>query len=295
MPTHCPECDAPLAPAKEGDVDIRCPNAQFCPAQRRERLFYLASRDVLDIEALGYKAGTALLVDGVVHDEGDLFSIDADALRRSEFFVNKNGELGTNATKLLANLEEAKTRPLWRYLVALSIRHVGPTAARALAREFGSLEAIEAAATEGNLAGVEGVGPTIAESLREWFAVDWHREIVGKWRAAGVRLAEERTDPGPRRLAGLTVVVTGSLSGYSRDEATEAVAAQGGKVSGSVSKKTDFVVVGDSPGSKYDKAVALKVPVLDEVGFGTLLAEGPEAARRVARVGDDAESGVTHT
>jgi DNA ligase (NAD+) len=286
MPTHCPECGSPLAPAKEGDVDIRCPNSRSCPAQLRERLFHLASRGALDIEVLGYKAGMALLDDGVIHDEGDLFSVDADALRRSDFFVNKNGTLGSNATKLLANLGEVKTRPLWRVLVALSIRHVGPTAAQALARHFGSIDAIDEASVE-ELAAVDGVGPTIAESLKEWFAVDWHREVVEKWRAAGVRMAEERTDEGPRPLEGITVVVTGSLTAYSRDEAAEAIAVRGGKASGSVSKKTDFVVVGESPGSKYEKAVTLRVPVLDEAGFTTLLTEGPEAARLVARVGEE--------
>jgi DNA ligase (NAD+) len=285
MPTHCPECGSPLAPAKEGDVDIRCPNSRSCPAQLRERLFHLASRGALDIEVLGYKAGMALLNDGVIHDEGDLFSVDADALRRSDFFVNKNGTLGSNATKLLANLGEVKSRPLWRVLVALSIRHVGPTAAQALARRFGSVDAIEAASVE-ELAAADGVGPTIAESLKEWFAVDWHREVVEKWRAAGVRMAEERVDEGPRPLEGITVVVTGSLSAYSRDEAAEAIAVRGGKASGSVSKKTDFVVVGESPGSKYEKAVTLRVPVLDEAGFTTLLTEGPEAARLVAKVGE---------
>src|SRR5947207_4206375 len=284
MPTQCPECGSPLAPAKEGDVDIRCPNSRSCRAQLRERLFHLGSRGALDIEVLGYKSGMALLDDGVIHDEGDLFAIDADALRRSDFFVNKNGTLGTNATKLLANLTEAKQRPLWRVLVALSIRHVGPTAAQALARHFGSVERIEAAAQE-ELAGVDGVGPTIAESLKEWFTVDWHREVVEKWRAAGVRMADERIDTGPRPLEGITVVVTGSLTGYSRDEATEAITSRGGKSSGSVSKKTDFVVVGESPGSKADKAVSLKVPVLDEAGFTTLLGEGPEAAREVAKIG----------
>jgi DNA ligase (NAD+) len=285
MPTTCPACGSPLAPAKEGDVDIRCPNNRSCPAQLRERLFHLAGRGALDIEVLGYKAGMALLDDGVVTDEGELFAIDAEALRRSEFFVNKNGTLGSNATKLLANLEEAKTRPLWRILVALSIRHVGPTAAQALARHFASVDAIEAASEE-ELAAVDGVGPTIAASLKEWFSVDWHREVVAKWRAAGVRLAEERVDEGPRPLAGITVVVTGSLTGYSRDEATEAITSRGGKSSGSVSKKTDFVVVGESPGSKYEKAVAMKVPVLDEAGFTVLLTKGPEKAREVARIGD---------
>jgi DNA ligase (NAD+) len=287
MPTRCPECDSPLAPAKEGDVDIRCPNSRSCPAQLRERVFHLAGRGALDIEVLGYKAGMALLDDGVIGDEGDLFAIDEEKLRRSDFFVNKDGSLGSNAVKLLANLEEAKTRPLWRILVALSIRHVGPTAAQALARQFGSVAAIDEASRE-ELAAVEGVGPTIADSVREWFTVDWHRDVVGKWAAAGVRLAEERVDEGPRPLEGLSIVVTGSLADFSRDGATEAITSRGGKVTSAVSKKTDFVVVGESPGSKYEKAVSLKVPVLDEAGFGVLLAEGPDAARAVASTGDDA-------
>ncbi len=287
MPTRCPECGSPLAPAKEGDVDIRCPNSRSCPAQLRERVFHLAGRGALDIEVLGYKAGMALLDDHVITDEGDLFAIDEEKLRSSEFFVNKDGSLGSNAVKLLANLAEAKTRPLWRILVALSIRHVGPTAAQALARHFQSVDAIDGASRE-ELAGVEGVGPTIADSVREWFGVDWHREVVAKWAAAGVRLAEERADEGPRPLEGLSIVVTGSLLNFSRDGATEAITARGGKATSSVSKKTDFVVVGESPGSKYEKAVSLKVPVLDEAGFEVLLAEGPEAARAVARTGDGA-------
>jgi DNA ligase (NAD+) len=285
MPDVCPSCGTKLAPAKEGDVDIRCPNNRSCPAQLHERLFHLARRTVLDIEVLGYKATGAMLDDHVIADEGDLFSIGEEALRRSEFFVNKNGTLGSNAVKLLANLEEAKTRPLARILAALSIRHVGPTAAEALARHFGSIDAI-AAASEEELASVDGVGPTIAASLKDWFGVDWHREVVERWRAAGVRLVEERTDEGPRPLEGITVVVTGSLTGYSRDEATEAITSRGGKASGSVSKKTDFVVVGEAPGSKYEKAVSLKVPVLDEAGFGVLLTDGPDAARGVARIGE---------
>jgi DNA ligase (NAD+) len=284
MPTHCPDCGSPLAPAKSGDVDIRCPNGRTCPAQLRERVFHLAGRGALDIEVLGYKAAMALLESGVITDEGDLFTLDADKLARCDFFVNKNGTLGSNAVRLLTNLEEVKQRPLWRVLVALSIRHVGPTAAQALANEFGSIEAIEAAGQE-ELAAAEGVGPTIAESLREWFTVDWHRDVVEKWRAAGVRMAEERVSTGPRALAGITVVVTGSLEEYSRDRATEEITAQGGKVTGSVSKKTDFVVVGEAPGSKYDKAVALKVPILDEAGLRVLLADGPDAARAVAQTG----------
>jgi DNA ligase (NAD+) len=284
MPTHCPECGSPLAPAKEGDVDIRCPNARSCRAQLRERVFHLAGRGAFDIEVLGYKSAVALLDCGTITDEGDLFGLDAEKLAGCPFFVNKNGTLGSNAHRLLANLEEAKDRPLWRVLVALSIRHVGPTAAQALANEFGSIDVIEAADVE-RLAAVDGVGPTIAESLKEWFTVDWHREVVEKWRAAGVRTAEERVDAGPRPLEGVTVVVTGSLERYSRDQAIEEITTRGGKVTGSVSKKTDFVVVGETPGSKFDKAVSLKVPILDEAGLDVLLAEGPEAARAVARTG----------
>jgi DNA ligase (NAD+) len=291
MPTHCPACGTELAPAKESDVDIRCPNTRSCPAQLRERVFHLAGRGAFDIEVLGYKAGQALLDSGIITDEGDLFGITADDLQRSPFFVNKDGSLGSNAVKLLENLAEVKSRPLWRVLVALSIRHVGPTAAQALAREFGSIDAIESAAADPDraeeLSAVDGVGPTIAESLREWFAVDWHREIIAKWRAAGVQMADERTDEGPRPLAGMTVVVTGTLAEFSRDQATEAVTSRGGKVSGSVSKKTSFVVVGDNPGTKYDKAISLKVPVLDESGFAVLLAAGPEAAREVAEMATD--------
>ncbi|WP_063763683.1 NAD-dependent DNA ligase LigA [Actinoplanes subtropicus] len=355
MPTECPACGTKLAPAKESDIDIRCPNTRSCPAQLRERVFHLAGRGAFDIEVLGYKAAQALLDSGVITDEGDLFGLTEEQLRESPFFVNQDGSLGSNAVRLLENLEKAKEQPLWRVLVALSIRHVGPTAAQALAREFSSMEAIErvvetpppapepsasesvvpepvgpgsAAAGSGTaseppaagspaagspaaeppssqpveaegeegakrrktkaepdvLSSVEGVGPTIAESLREWFAVDWHREIVRKWRESGVRMADERVDEGPRPLEGMTVVVTGTLASYSRDQATEAVTSRGGKVSGSVSKKTAFVVVGENPGSKYDKALQLKVPVLDDAAFAVLLAEGPEAARAVAEV-----------
>jgi DNA ligase (NAD+) len=282
MPTHCPSCGTLLAPAKEGDVDIRCPNAQHCPAQIRERIYYLAGRNVFDIEALGYKAAAALVDDHVVMDEGDLFALDAEKLSQSEFFTNQDGALSAGSMRLLSLLDDAKQRPLARVITALSIRHVGPTAAVALAREFGSLESIAAAPAE-ELVRANGVGPTIAQAVVEWFSVDWHRAIVDKWRAAGVRMAEERIDAGPRPLDGVTVVVTGSLVDFSRDEASEAIASRGGKVSGSVSKKTGFVVVGDSPGSKYDKAVELKVPILDEDGFRVLLSDGPDAAREQAR------------
>ncbi|MEU4641676.1 NAD-dependent DNA ligase LigA [Micromonospora sp. NPDC023814] len=282
MPTTCPACGSPLAPAKEADVDIRCPNSRTCPGQLRERVYHLAGRKVFDIEALGYKGAAALLDAHVITDEGDLFSLDEKQLAQSPFFVNKDGTLGSNAHKLLDNLAVAKERDLWRVLVGLSIRHVGPTAAQALARHFRSVEAIDRA-TEDELSSVDGVGPTIAASIREWFAVDWHREVVRKWAEAGVRMAEEAVDEGPRPLEGLTVVVTGTLAGFSRDQASEAIQSRGGKVSGSVSKKTSFVVVGDNPGSKADKAASLKVPVLDEAGFQVLLDEGPDAAREVAR------------
>ncbi|MCV6967975.1 DNA ligase (NAD(+)) LigA [Mycobacterium intermedium] len=277
MPTTCPECGTTLAYEKEGDADIRCPNARACPAQLRERVFHVASRNALDIEALGYEAGIALLQAGVISSEGDLFDLNEEKLLRTELFRTKAGQLSANGKRLLANLEKAKEVPLWRVLVALSIRHVGPTAARALATEFGSIDAIMEASTE-QLAAVEGVGPTIAAAVTDWFTVDWHREIVEKWRAAGVRMADERDDSVPRTLAGLTIVVTGSLTGFSRDEAKEAIVARGGKAAGSVSKKTSYVVAGDSPGSKYDKAVELGVPILDEDGFRQLLAEGPPVA-----------------
>ncbi len=282
MPPNCPSCGTPIAPEKEADIDLRCPNHQHCPGQRVERLSFIGSRNVLDIEILGYKAAQALLDDKVIFDEGDLFALDAEKIAASPFFVNKDGSLGSNATKFLASLAEAKERPLWRIIVALSIRHVGPKAGRTLAQRFGSIDAIDRA-TEEELANADAVGPTIAKALKEWFAVGWHRDIIGKWKAAGVRMAEERVDTGPRLLEGVTVVITGSLPTYSRDRATEEIEELGGKVSGSVSKKTGFVVVGDSPGSKYDKAVSLKVPVLDEEGLKVLLAQGPEAAKEVAQ------------
>jgi DNA ligase (NAD+) len=280
FPTACPSCGTTLA-KEEDEVDWRCPNTRSCPAQLRERLFHLAGRGAFDIEVLGWEAVAALLDCGLVADEGDVFALTADKLETCPFFMVKQGTLSANATRLLANLEQARTRPLWRILVALSIRHVGPTAARALASEFGSLEAIESASVDA-LAAVDGVGPTIAASLREWFAVDWHQAIVAKWGDAGVRLADPDWDPSreaARLLAGVSVVITGTLEGFSRDEAGEAVRQAGGKVTSSVSKKTDFVVAGESAGSKHDKAVELGVPILDEAGFRRLLTEGPEAVR----------------
>ncbi|WAC56069.1 NAD-dependent DNA ligase LigA [Gordonia sp. SL306] len=273
MPTHCPECGTELRPEKDSDADIRCPNTESCPAQLRERLFHLAGRGSFDIEALGYEAATALLTSGVIVNEGDLFGLTADDLVKTDLFTTKAGALSANGKRLIANLENAKKAPLWRVLVGLSIRHVGPTAARALATEFGSLQAIEDASAD-DLADVEGLGATLAQSIRDWFAVAWHRDVVEKWRAAGVSMEDERDESIARTLEGKTVVVTGSLEDFSRDGAKEAILVRGGKASGSVSKKTDFVVVGDSPGSKAAKAEQLGVPVLDEDAFKRLLETG---------------------
>jgi DNA ligase (NAD+) len=286
MPTHCPECGTELRREKEGDVDIRCPNARSCPAQLRERVFHVAGRGAFDIEALGYEAAIALTRipddgDPVLRDEGDLFDLDVDRLLEAELFRKKDGTPSANALRLLDNVAAAKDRPLWRVLVGLSIRHVGPTAAQALAREFRSMDAIRSASDE-ELAAADGVGPTIAEAVREWFAVDWHADVVRRWAGAGVRMEDAGADEGPRPLAGITVVVTGSLADYSRDAATDAVQNRGGKVTGSVSKKTSFVVAGDNPGSKYDKALQVGVPVLDDAGFAVLLADGADAALAVA-------------
>ncbi|PKZ66320.1 DNA ligase (NAD(+)) LigA [Gordonia terrae] len=273
MPEKCPACGTPLRPEKESDADLRCPNQESCPAQLRERLFHLAGRGSFDIEALGYEAASALLSAGVLTNEGDLFSLTADDLVRTDLFTTKAGALSANGKRLLANLDKAKDVALWRVLVGLSIRHVGPTAARALATEFGSLEAIEAADIE-RLAAVEGLGMTLAQSIHDWFTVDWHRDIVEKWRAAGVSMEDERDESIVRTLEGKTIVVTGSLVDFSRDGAKEAILQRGGKASGSVSKKTDYVVVGDSPGTKADKAEQLGVPVLDEDAFKRLLETG---------------------
>jgi DNA ligase (NAD+) len=312
MPSECPECGTGLRPMKEGDVDLRCPNARTCPAQLRERLFYLAGRKSLDIEHFGYVAATALTKplepsDPPLTDEGDLFDLTIEQLlpikayvldqdsglpkrdpktgeeKIATVFANQQGEPKKNAVAMLENIAAAKERPLARVLTGLSIRHVGPVAAEALARNFRSIDRIEQASEE-ELANTDGVGSIIARSLKEWFAEDWHQEILRKWKAAGVRTEEEGSgeDEGPRPLEGLTVVVTGTLERFTRDGAKEALQTRGAKVTGSVSKKTSFVVVGDNPGSKYDKAMQLKVPVLNEDGFDVLLEQGPEAATDVA-------------
>ena len=278
MPTKCPDCGTKLKAISSGDVDIRCPNTQSCPAQLRERIFYIGSRAALDIDVLGFEAAVALLSSGLIVDEGDLFSLTVDDLIKSEFFTKKDGTLGANAEKFLTALEGAKSRPLWRVLVALSIRHVGPTAAQSLAKSFGSIEAISKASVQ-ELAGVDGVGEIIAQSVLEWFDVDWHQEIIRKWSAAGVSMVETFVNTNPQTLAGLTLVVTGSLESFTRDGVDEVITLHGGKSSGSVSKKTSFVVVGDSPGSKATKAAELGVRMLNEAQFKELLARGPDGLK----------------
>jgi DNA ligase (NAD+) len=286
MPTHCPACGSELRPEKEGDADLRCPNTRSCPAQLRERLFHVASREALDIEVLGYQSGQALLEAGLLIDEGDLFSLTEEQLKKTDFFTTKSGALSANGAKLLANLDAAKTRPLDKFLVALSIRHIGKGVAPDVAAAFGDIDAL-ANATPEQLATVEGIGPTLVTAIIDWFAEPWHREIVAKWKAAGCVMRNEPKATREQTLTGQSVVVTGSLEGYTRDSAVEAITSRGGKVASSVSKKTSFVVVGDSPGSKYDRAVELKVPVLSGAeAFGVLLEQGPEAAGKVATVGE---------
>ena len=348
MPATCPECDTPLRPMREGDVDLRCPNVRTCPAQVRGRVEHIGSRGALDVEALGEVTAAALTQPEVpetppVVNEAYLFDlvgypldapeevrerVRAGSLRRlmevevvvrdpetGEPRVDDDGVVrrrapfrrtlsyskaereraaaegralepwapSAQALTLLDELDVAKTKPFWRVLVALSVRNVGPTAARALAARFGSMAALrevldgDRAAAVATLSDVEGVGPTIAESLLDWYAEDWHQDVLDRWAAAGVAMRDEVDTSVTRTLEGLTVVVTGSLAGFSRDGAKEAIIARGGKAAGSVSKKTDYVVVGDSPGSKADKAAELGVPILDEAGFVRLLEGGPSA------------------
>ena len=305
MPTLCPSCGSPLAPGKEGDVDLRCTNPQSCPAQLTERIYYAASRAAFDIEALGFEAAKALTApaepaEPPLRSEAFLFDLTEEDLREVKIEREKKVKgVGTGKTELVpyfwskgtakrpsaptkntrnlfVELQKAKQQPLWRVLVALSIRHVGPTAARALATEFGSMDAIRAADRD-RLAAVDGVGGTIVDSIINWFAVDWHAEVVNRWAQAGVRMQDERDESIERTLEGVTVVVTGTLNDFTRDSAKEAIIVRGGRASGSVSKKTHFVVAGASAGSKLDKAESLGITVLDEDGFKKLLTQGPSA------------------
>jgi DNA ligase (NAD+) len=271
MPTNCPDCGSELRAITEGDVDIRCPNTRSCPAQLRERIYYIASRSALDIDVLGYEAATALLSEKILEDESELFDLTPAKLVKSSFFTKKDGQPAANVDKLMSALEVAKTRPLWRTIVALSIRHVGPTSAQALAIEFGSLEKLATASVE-EIAAIDGVGATMAEAISEWFAVDWHKRIVERWTAAGVTVHFVDTNTAPQTLAGLTFVVTGGLESFTRDGIAETISAHGGKASSSVSKKTNYLLVGAEPGSKLAKAEELGVTIIDETAFKKLLA-----------------------
>ena len=357
MPQNCPSCGTKLAPQKEGDVDLRCPNQAGCPAQITERIAHLGARSALDIEGLGDEAALALtqpeanrdevaaalaagrtvflengttlrmektaeLTHGeligdaeallpsvqkpVLSSESDVFSLEAERLRdvmvwkpvtkdgqetgdwmQVRYFWTKawkqKGNSGVyiplestpskNTKMMLEQIEAAKERPLARILVALSIRHVGPTAASALAMTFPSMDLLMEASVE-QLAQVDGVGQVIAQSLREWFDVDWHVEIVRAWQAAGVRMEDEVREDIEQTLEGLTVVVSGAMPGYTREGAKEAIIARGGKASGSVSKKTSLVIAGPGAGSKAAKAEALGVPVVDEKYFERVLKQG---------------------
>lgn len=272
-PENCPSCGTKLAPAREGDADWRCPNTRSCPAQLAQRLEYLAGRGAFDIEALGEKGAIDLTSRGILTDEGDLFSLTEEDLERSEAYTTKKGAVSANGRKLLANLDTARETELWRVLVALSIRHVGPTAARALAARYRSMDALIDAPVD-DLAETDGVGAIIAESFKDWFEVGWHRDIVRKWREAGVTMEDSAAEALPQTLAGLTVVATGSLENFTRDEVKEAILSRGGKASGSVSKKTDYVVVGENAGSKAAKAEELGVRTLSEEEFMRLLETG---------------------
>ncbi|WP_062302278.1 NAD-dependent DNA ligase LigA [Demequina subtropica] len=292
MPAECPSCGTRLAEQKEGDKDLRCPNSEGCPAQIVDRIAFIGSRGAFDVEVLGEKAAAALVESGVLANEAGLFSLTEADLTRVPLFTyevdekltrkqveagiegRKAGDLSANGQKLLDNLAGARSQPLWRVLVSLSIRHVGPTASRALAAAFGSMDAIRSA-SEDQLAAVEGVGPVIAESVLQWFTVPWHVEIVERWAEAGVRMEDERDESIARTLEGLTIVATGSLEGFTRDSVKEAIISRGGKAAGSVSKNSDYVVIGANAGSKAAKAESLGVPMLSEAQFVRLLAEGP--------------------
>jgi DNA ligase (NAD+) len=294
MPKKCPECQSLLAPAQDGDVDLRCPNAKSCPAQLRERIAYIGSRSALDIEALGFVTAVALTQpvepkEPPVKSEADLFTLtlekllpiksrvvdadtgtaklDSDGKEKVvEYFRKKDGTAATVATKLLEELEKAKSQPAWRVLVSLSIRHVGPVAARSLMNTLGSIEEIFEASEE-QLAGVDGVGQVVAKTIKEWIAVDWHKEIVSAWKKAGVNFTQETSLGGSGVFSGMSIVVTGTLESLTRDQAEEAIIAAGGKAASSVSKNTAFVLAGASAGSKLAKAESLGVGVISEAEF----------------------------
>ena len=358
MPTHCPSCGTLLAPAKEGDVDLRCPNAASCPAQITERLIHVGSRGALDIEGLGAEAAAALtqpemgrdlvalaLVEGnqvfledgtalslerdeslghgdalplaegmlpppaqpVLRNAKDIFELNAEAVKdvmvwrpvrdrgrptgayqQVRFFwsqpFRRSGKTvipvqskpRKSLEVMLGQLEAAKNQPLWRFLVALSIRHVGPTAARTLAARFKSIDAI-AQASVADLAETEGVGQVIAESLKDWFSEPWRQQIVDQWKASGAAMEDVEVEDAPKNLDGATVVVSGTMPGYDRDSAKNAILVRGGKASSSVSKRTTVVVVGPGAGSKVAKAQELGIPIVGAERFQELLDKGVDA------------------
>jgi DNA ligase (NAD+) len=299
MPKTCPDCGSKLAPAQDRDVDLRCPNAKSCPAQLRERIAYIGSRSALDIEALGFVTAVALTQPlepklPPVRSEADLFDlrledllpiksqvVDADTgavklgsdgkQKVVEYFRKKDGSPATVATKLLEELQKAKSQPAWRVLVSLSIRHVGPVAARSLMNAFGSIEKIFAS-SEDQLASVDGVGAVVAKTIKEWIEVDWHQEIVQAWKKAGVNFTQEIASSESGVFQGMSIVVTGTLEGLTRDQAEEAIISRGGKAASSVSKNTAFVVAGANAGSKLAKAESLGVEVISEAEFVKKLA-----------------------
>lgn len=275
----CPECGTALAPSKEGDADWRCPNTRSCPGQLHTRLTYLSGRGAFDIDALGERAAYDLISSGVLPDESGLFDLTEEDLKRTVAYSTKAGGLNKSGQTLLEKLEAAKQVDLWRVIVALSIRHAGPTAAKALAAHYHSIPAIREASVA-EMSTIEGVGEIIAQSIADWFTVDWHRNIVDTWAAAGVRMEEEVPEQSEEDLAkaalleGLTIVVTGTLENFDRDGAKEAIESRGGKAAGSVSKKTSYLVAGEKAGSKLTKAEDLGVPVLNEQQFMELLENG---------------------
>ena len=270
MPPRCPFCGNPLV-LPDGEAKAKCTGGYECPSRIREHLAYFAGRGAMDIEGLGYKTVDLLLREGLIGDPADVFTLKSGDL------LGREGWGETSVSNLLSAIDAAKDREVGRLLTGLGIDHVGGTVARVLARHFGSLDAL-AAASEDDIMLIDGIGPEIAGSVVGWFSDSDNSELIDKFRAAGVRMADPIDErEGSDLLAGLTVVITGSLERFSRSDAKAAVEALGGKVTGSVSRKTSALIAGASPGSKQAKAEDLGVPVLDEAAFVRLLHEGPAA------------------
>lgn len=284
FPEHCPSCGATLAPQNEGDVDWRCPNSEHCPEQIIARLTYIASRKAFDIDGLGERGARALIEEGILENEAELFDLDEEALLKCSMYVRKGEEdtevLNANGRNLLESLKAAQDTDLWRVIVALGIRHIGPVASKLLSQKFHSLPALMAAAAEGELdEKIDGVGPTMAASLHDWFQVEWHQNIVDSWAKSGVTMEEDAPEETlAQTLEGLTIVVTGAVEGYTRESIKEAIMDRGGKATGSVSKNTSYLVnASGARSSKDKKAEELGIPVIDGEQFEALLHGGPEA------------------